>query len=73
MHRSKTLFDKLKPRKLVFLESDSATGNHGVPWISPSLLSIREYVHGYTIVSACAVGMATYGYSRKHAEMSIVN
>ena len=41
------LFDKLKHRTSVFLEGDSATANHGVPWISPSLLSIRGYTWIY--------------------------
>ena len=47
----KTLFDKMKSCTSVFLEGDSATANHVVPWISPSLLSIR----GYTIVRARAL------------------
>ena len=37
MHRSKkTLLGKSKPRKSEFLEGDSATGNHVMPWSSPS-------------------------------------
>ena len=54
MHRSKnTLFGNLEPRKSVFLEGDSATGNHVVPWISPSLLSIRGYTWIYGRSRTC--------------------